>query len=127
MIHTDEELQDKVEKGHWVDSLDARAYQKVFEALKKEPYDLPTHFADKIISRAEARGSSLSKDYFWFGLGLFSFVVATIIAVLLTDFSLNFGAFKFISGSSSLLVFSAAFIILIQYLDKQLVKNKMST
>ena len=128
MNHSDEELQGKIEKGHSADSSpDARAYQRIFETLKKEPYCVPAHFADRIVSLVEARGSSLSKDYFWFGLGLFLFVVATIVAIVLTDFRLNFGAFKFISGYSGLLVFGAAFILLIQYLDKQLIKNKMST
>ncbi len=128
MNHSDEALQRRIEKGERNDeSPDARAYQKVFEILKKDPYHPPAHFADKIISVVETRSSSLFKDYFWFGVGLLSFMGAAIVVVGLTNFKLNFGAFKFISGYSGLIVFGVAFILLIQYLDKQLLKNKMST
>ena len=68
---SDEELQSNIEKGYRVDdTLDSRAYQKVFDALKKEPYHLPFHFADRVMKRMEAQ-KSLSKDYFWFGLGCY--------------------------------------------------------
>jgi hypothetical protein len=125
MNYSDDELQDRVEKGVVDPTADARAYQKIFDALKKEPYHLPDHFADKVVDRALAQ-RGLSKDYFWFGMGLFSFVVATIIAIRLTDFNFSFGALKFISGYSGLFTFALAFILLIQYIDRQFIKGKMS-
>jgi hypothetical protein len=124
MSLSDEELQNSIEKGNRVDdTLDSRAYQKVFDALKKEPYQLPVHFADRVISRMEAQGG-LSKDYFWFGLGLFVFIVGAVVAALLANFKLNFGALKFISGYPGLFVFGAIFIALIHYIDKLLLNNK---
>jgi hypothetical protein len=119
----DEELQHSIEKGHRIDdTLDSRAYQKIFDALKQEPYHLPTHFADRVMKRMEAQGS-LSKDYFWFGLGLFTLIAGAFVAALLSNFKPNFGAFKFISGYAGLFVFGLTLIMLIHYIDKKFLKR----
>src|SRR5882762_3140380 len=116
---SDEELQSNIEKGYPVnDALDSKAYQKVFDALKKEPYQLPFHFADGVIKRMEAQGD-LSKDYLWFGLGLFVFIAGAVVAAMLANFKLNFGALKIISGYPGLFLFGLAFIALIHYIDKK--------
>ena len=126
MNRSEEEFQEKIEKGHPVDdSLDARAYQTVFEALKKEPYELPSNFADLVVRRAESR-NSLLRDYFWFGLGVLSFVIATIYAIIKIGLKPDMSVLRFISGYQGLFVFAAVIITMIQYLDKKLVKNKMS-
>ena len=79
MNPADEELQRNIEKGHRIDdSLNSRAYQKVFDALKKEPYRLPLHFADRVINHLDTQGD-LAKDYFWFGLGLFVFIAGAFL------------------------------------------------
>ena len=115
----DEELQRNIEKGHRIDdSLDSRAYQKVFDALKKEPYYLPSHFADRVMLRIDAQGS-LSKDYFWFGLGLVTLIARACVAALLANFKLDFGTFKFNSGYPGLFLFGVTFIALIHYVDKR--------
>lgn len=127
MINSDEELQAEIEKGHaGGDSPDSKAYQKVFDALKKEPYQLPATFADSVVSRIQASSPGLSNDYFWFGLGIFTFITAALIATTMTDFKISFGAFKFVSGYSGLLLFGLAFILLIQWFDKQFVRRKPS-
>ena len=121
----DEELQRRIENGESVDdSPDSRAYRKVFDTLKREPYLLPTDFAEKIVYHIEKRNNGLSNDYFWFGLGLLAFIGAAIFAVSRTDFRINFGALKFISGYSGFLIFGLAFILLIQYLDKQFISGR---
>ena len=128
MNHADEELQKRIENGQRVDlSPDSKAYHKIFDALKKEPYQLPSNFADKVVNLIKVNNNSLSKDYFWFGLGLFSFIVAAIYAVSRTDFRINLGALKFISGYSGFLIFGLAFILLIQYLDKQFISGKIKS
>ena len=125
MSLSDEQLQTNIEKGHRTeDSLDSKAYQKVFDALKKEPYQLPFHFADRVMKRMEVQ-EDLSKDYFWFGLGLFIFIAGAVVAAVLANFKLNFGAFKFISGYPGLLLFGTIFIALIHYIDKQLLNKKV--
>ena len=125
MSLSDEDLQSNIEKGNRVDdTLDSRAYQKVFDALKKEPYQLPFHFADGVIKRMEAQGD-LSKDYFWFGLGLFVFIAGAVVAAVLANFRLNFGALKFISEYTGLTLFGLAFIALIHYIDKKFLSGKV--
>ncbi len=124
---SDDELQSKVEKGDRADdTLDSRAYQRVFDALKKEPYHLPLRFADRVMDRIEAKGN-LSKDYFWFGLGLLVFVVGAVVAAVLSNFKLNsgFGTFKFISGYPALFLFGLTFIALIHYIDKRFLSKKV--
>src|SRR6267143_1749193 len=125
MSLSDEELQRNIEKGYPVnDTLDSKAYQKVFDALKMEPYQLPFHFADGVIKRMEAQGD-LSKDYFWFGLGLFVFIAGAVVAAVLANFKLNLGGLKFISGYAGLFLFGLTFILLIHYIDKRFLSKKV--
>ena len=125
MSLSDEELQSNIEKGNRVDdTVDSRAYQKVFDALKKEPYQLPSHFADGVIKRMEAQ-DDLSKDYLWFGLGLFVFIAAAVVAALLANFKLNLGALKFFGGYPGLFLFGSIFIALVHYIDKQFLSKKV--
>jgi len=125
MSLSDDELQSKIEKGDRVDdTLDSRAYQKVFHALKKEPYRLPLHFADRVINHLDTQGD-LAKDYFWFGLGLFVFIAGAFVAAGMANFKLNFGVLKFISGYPGLFLFGLAFIALIHYIDKRFLSKKV--
>src|SRR5271163_4524852 len=126
MNYSDEELQHAIENNHTHDnSIDAQAYQKVFNALAKEPYHLPINFADKVVRKLEAGNASLFRDYFWLALGLISFIIATVITIVVTGFTIDFSAFRFISGYSGLFLFGVAFILLIQYLDKRLVGRRV--
>jgi FtsH-binding integral membrane protein len=124
----DEELQSNLEKGQPADdSIDSRAYQKIFDTLKKEPYTLPYSFADNVLYRMESK-KNLSKDYFWFGIGLLAFAVAAVIAAVLANFRLDLGAFKFIRGYRGLFLFAVAFIALLHYIDKRfLPKNTIDS
>jgi hypothetical protein len=121
----DEELQDQIEKASSsVDGVDAYAYKKVFDVLKQEPdFHLPVNFADQVISRIETKKDS-SRDFLWFGIGIFMFAIAAIVAILLTDFKVSFGTFKFIAGYPGLFIFGLAFILALQWLDKKLVRPK---
>ena len=130
MNHTDEDLQKKIDRGVFSDEgIDAQAYQKVFEALKREPeYSLPTGFADHIINLVEVKEKTkeVSRDNLWFGLGLLSFIIALVVAFALTDFKLSVGAFRFFSGYPGLIVFGIAFILFLQWLDKKIFRQEAS-
>ena len=127
MINTDEEMQNQFDHaGDVGDGIDAYAYKKVFDALKQEPdFRLPANFSDQVIAKLEAKRES-SRDFIWFGLGIFSFVIATVVAVVLTDFRLNFGAFKFIAGYQGLIIFGIVFILALQWIDKRVIQKTLS-
>jgi hypothetical protein len=123
---SDEELQHAIENNNSLEnSVDAQAYQKVFDALTKEPYRLPIDFADDVVRKIETGKSSLSIDYFWLMVGLVSFIVATVITLGITEFKFSGSIVRFISGYSGLFFFGIVFILLIQYLDKRLLGHKV--
>ena len=125
--HSDEELQQRVDNNLSIDnSLDAKAYKTVFDALRKDPFQLPSGFADRVIQKIEVRKPAFSKEYVWFGLGISVFVFATIITLVWTKLTIDLSAFRFLSGYAGLFIFGAVAIFAIQYLDKTPVKNKMS-
>ena len=128
---SEEELQHKLEAGEHITGKDAAAYRKVFDALEREPdFRLPMNFADAVMSRIESIQES-RKEYFLIGGGVLFFVIATIVAYLMTDFRLSsdtfklqtdLNAFQFVKNYVGLFIFGAAFIILLQWLDKRFVK-----
>ena len=125
-MNADEELQNNLEKGQPVnESSDSRAYQKVFNALRREPFELPFHFADDVLHRLESK-ESLSKDYIWFGLGLFAFVAAAVFACLLANFKFDLKAPAFVNGYGKVLLFGALLIAVIQYIDQTFVRKSVS-
>ena len=125
MTTKEEELQNQIEKtGSSLEGVDAYAYKKVFDALKQEPdFHLPINFADQIVSKIEVKKES-SLDFLWLGIGVFMFGIAAIVAIVLTDFRVSFGALKFVSGYPGLFIFGGAFILFIQWLDKKLIGSK---
>jgi len=119
----DENLQNEIEKGDApIVGIEASAYKKVFDVLKKEPdFTLPVNFADKVVARIEAKKES-SRDLIWIGAGVATFIIAAIISVALTNFRFNFGAFRFISGYPGLVAFGVVFILALQWVDKKLIR-----
>jgi hypothetical protein len=123
MKQIDEELQNQIDKGLSSNNTDAPLYQKIFRALKKEPaFVLPASFSDDIIRRIEVAKPEASKDNLWLGAGIFGFVLAAIITIVLTGFNPGVGAFKFLSGYSGLFAFGIAFILLLHYFDKKFIR-----
>lgn len=58
MKRSEEELQHQIENGLVNESDDARAYQRVFDALKKEPdFHISFHFADRLVALIEKKRS----------------------------------------------------------------------
>jgi hypothetical protein len=127
MRDENEELQKLFERGDFSnEGIDAQAFQKVFDALKQEPtYELPVYFADRLVTLIESKekAKEISLDRFWLGVGLFSFVIALIVALALTDFKLSFGAFRFFAGYPGLVLFGIAFIALLNWVDKKIIRK----
>jgi len=125
MKRSEEELQNQIEKG-LVDesSEDARAYQRVFDALKKEPdFHVSLSFADRLIALVDKKEEQ--RDYWWMATGIFLTVIALIVSFLLTSANWNTGVFTFVSGYTGLVVFGVAFILVLHWIDRRVIKKQM--
>ena len=120
---SDEELQGRIEGGFSGNSPDERAYRIVFDALRREPqYQLPTDFASRVIKGLHPVTSS-SRDMVWLGVGIVSFIIAMAVAVAKTDFRINMGVLKFISGYPGLIAFGIVFVLALHWIDKRIVRR----
>lgn len=124
----DEELQENVEnssvpKG---DPMDVKAYQEVFRALKRDPgFELSDSFAEKVMARVISRQrESQARDYFWFGAGIFFLILSAVGTLLFTGFKLDFGFMNVMSDYKGLAIFAIAFITLLNWFDKKIVRRK---
>jgi hypothetical protein len=125
MRQSDEELQNLIERGQSVESSDdARAYQRVFSVLKHEPtFHVSLPFADRIIGIIDKREEK--RDYWWMALGIFLTIIALIVALALTSTQWTTGVFTFLSGYSRLILFAIAFILLLHWIDKKVIKKHL--
>lgn len=125
MKREEEELQHQAEKGLVNESTeDARAYQRVFDALKKEPdFHVSLPFADRILALLEKKEEQ--RDYWWMAAGIFLTVIALIVSLVLTSPHWNAGVFTFLSGYPGLVAFGIAFILLLQWVDKKIIKKQI--
>ncbi|MEO7987899.1 MAG: hypothetical protein ABI663_00055 [Chryseolinea sp.] len=127
MNHYEEELQRNLEEGKNPegDELDVKAYQTVFNALKHEPeFTLSSSFADKVVGMAMKKQNSKStfKEYFWFGLGIFVMMIASVVAIFMTDFKFDMGFLNGLRSFKGLIIFGIFFIGLLHWLDKKLIR-----
>ena len=124
----EEELQGKIERGETPTEkeMDVKAYQQIFHALKKDPgYELSADFASRIALQVQGRQQGkFSKDYFWFGAGIFFLATAFLATVLFTGFKFDFGFLNVMSDYKGLALFGIAFVVFLNYLDKRLIKEK---
>ena len=122
---TEEELQNSVENGFKGKDFNGRAYRMVFDVLQKEPsYKLPSDFADKVMLRIDmASQRSSSQEMVWLYVGLIFFVIAGGVVIAMSNFKINFGVFKFISGYSGLLTFGGLFILGLQWIDRKFIHH----
>ena len=124
----DEELQDDLVNGRtpYADPMDIKAYRKILRALEKNPgFELRPGFAEKTVARLVAQQqANRSRDYFWFGAGIFFLIASAIATVLFTGFTLNFGFLNVMSDYKGLAIFGVLFIGLLNWLDKRLVIRK---
>jgi hypothetical protein len=122
---TDQQLQQKIENGDSLAGNDAKAYQKVFDALKKDTYLLPSGFADKVMAKLKQKPES-QKEYYWLAAGWILFLIGAGVSIWLTDFKINWGALRFLAGYPGLLVLAVLLMAIIQWLDKKLVRTHLS-
>jgi len=124
----DEQLQRDVEnKVTTSDSVDAKAYQKIFAALEKEQYELPFGFADRVMRRIEVKEKGISKDVLWMGAGIAFLAIAFVVTAVWLKFAFNFGAFKFISGYGGSIVFGTLLILGFQWADKAIIQKRFNS
>lgn len=125
MKNTEDELQNQIEKGSLNESSeDARSYQLIFETLKKEPdFHVSLPFADRIVAIIEKKEEK--HDYFWMAAGIFLIFVTLIVSLALTKIHWTTGAFTFLSGYSGLVIFGIVFILLLQWVDKKIIKKRI--
>jgi hypothetical protein len=128
MTTKDEDLQNKYLAGAADGSVDGAAYKKVFHALSTEPdFNLPINFADKVIRQIESKETkSTAHEMRWLAAGIFLLFIGAVVGAVLSGFKPSFGAFKFWASYPGLFVFSLAFILLIQWLDKKWVKPRLT-
>ena len=128
MKANDEALQNEFVNGRTpnADPMEIKAYQQVFRALeKKRTFELRPGFAERTAARLVAQQeASRSRDYFWFGAGIFFLIVAAIGTVLFTGFTLNFGFLNVMADYKGLAIFGILFIVFLNWLDKRLVIRK---
>jgi len=124
---TEDQLQESVEGGESLSSQDANAYRKVFHALRREPeFVLPPSFADRIVGRLDEKHSS--RDLVWLYMGLGSFVITLLVAIVLSGFNPDFSfltlsSFTFLSSYKGLVIFGIAFILALQWIDRKFVRK----
>lgn len=121
---TEEQLQRNIEEGLPTKSdADALAYRKVFDALRKEPtYALPPGFARGVVERLlQLRARKEQKrDNLWLFLGVFFITIAMVVAIAVTDFNPNLGAFTFLNSYGGLLLFGVAFVLFLNWVEKRI-------
>jgi hypothetical protein len=125
MKRVEEELQHLTENGLLNESSeDTRAYQRVFDVLKKEPdFHVSLPFADRIVALIEKKEEK--HDYLWMATGIFLIVVTLIVSLALSNIHWTTGVFTFISGYSGLIIFGTGFILLLQWVDKKVIKKRI--
>jgi len=124
MKRNEEELQIQIENGLVNESEDARAYQRVFEALGHEPdFHVSLPFADRVIVIIEKKEER--RDYWWMAAGILLTVIALIVSIVIIRPHWNAGVFTFISGYAGLAIFGVAFILLLNWVDKKVIKKQI--
>lgn len=128
-MNADEErVQKDIESGRTPngDGLEVKSYQEVFRALSKEPdYHVSPGFAEKVVARITAKQqANQSRDYWWFGAGIFFLVLAAIATVMFVGFTPDFGFLTVMSDYKGLAVFGVVFIVFLNWLDKRLIRGR---
>ena len=129
MSQNEEELQRRAESGHHADDIGSKAYQQVFQALRKEPdFGLPDSFADRLVKMVEAKQMerASSREFIWLIVGVVLLLIAFAVVVVMTDFKLNFGFLSGMSSYTGLFLFGCFFIGVLNWIDKRFIKQEKS-
>jgi hypothetical protein len=122
----EEELQHNVERGGVGNDIDSKAYEVVFDALKKEPdYILSSKFADRVVEIAtKNRSGSVSTEFIWLGVGVFLLIIAMIIVLTKITMPSDFGFLSAMSSYGGLFVFGIFFIGLLHFIDRRFIQQR---
>jgi hypothetical protein len=127
MTNADENLQQAIESGRNVplESDDAKAYQYIFEALKKsDDFVLPEAFADRVMLKIKPKGSSFLKEYIWLGLGLLTMIIGLIATAMYLKIDWSLGFLEKMSEYKGLLLVGGILIVVFNVLEKHLLRHK---
>ncbi|HOX81637.1 MAG TPA: hypothetical protein PLJ60_00750 [Chryseolinea sp.] len=127
MNRYEEELQRNLEAGQHPEGneLDVKAYQSVFNALRKEPeFTLSSSFADKLVGMAvkKQQSKNIFREYFWFGFGIFLMLIAFVVTIAMTGFKLDMGFLNGLNSFKGVIIFGLFFIGFLHWLDKRLIR-----
>lgn len=123
---SDEDIQNRIQQGEHLPGVEGQAYRHVFDALQKEPgFVLPPTFADKVVRKITA-APERSYDVAWMIAGFSGCFIALVVAVLLTGFKVNLGVLGFVKDYTGLLLFGAAFLLALQWVDRRVVRKSMA-
>ena len=126
---SDKELNDFAEgrDQEGIPSGEAKAYRLIIRALEKEPsYALPDDFADKTVSLIAMKGkTSGSRDALWFILSIAGLAIGLALTLFLTKFKFDFNFLNVFSGYWGILFFGAALAVVIQVLDRFLIRPRL--
>jgi hypothetical protein len=131
MSDHEEELQRKVESGELLpaDSADVRAYQHVFDALRKEPHYVLHHsFADNVVQKilAQKLEKKSSSDFWWLGAGIFLLVIAFLVSLsyIISFVRLPAGFLSALSEYKGIIVIAGTLVFIFNKLEKKLLTHK---
>jgi hypothetical protein len=123
----EESIQRNVEQGKSDKSADSIAYESVFKALRSEPTSvLSTSFASSVMLKLQQQQhqKSARSEVVWAGVGIALSLLTFVAAVILTGFRPELGFLDALGGYKSVFVFGGAFIVLLQCVDKFLIRKK---
>ena len=126
-INKEQELQAQVESGTVPDSADARAYQKVYGALSRDPgFVLPATFIHQLMARVEARRlKEIARDRWLLISGWILFLIGFIVCLASVQFKPSVGLYTFLSSYAGFFVFAFMFVLAPHLLDRRLIRPKL--
>ena len=108
-----------------IEHADVDAFSRILTVLGKEDeaIPLPTNFSESII-KIVLKKRAREGRWGWFGYiaGIAGLVIALIVSLVLVDFKLDFGFLKGISSYSGLFLFGIAFIVILNFLEKWIIR-----
>ena len=123
----EEELQQRVESGDVDSGPDARAYEKVFRALRAEtPAPLSISFADNVVKRvvAKQRARLFLEEYLIIILSVAVIIAAGVYAIAMSKFRFNLGFLTGLSPYAGVLGFGFVLTILLNLLERKLLPGR---
>lgn len=124
MNKEDEHIQHAMESGSEPagDRLEIAAYHEVFRRLANQPElkitsDLESIVLARIIKRRQQQSR---RDYIWLGIGIFSLLLACLIALVFSNFKLPSAMFSRIPSITGVIIFGIVFVLLLNGLDKKI-------